>query len=435
MNDDELRRSAKAERRRIVESTDIDRALAEVRARIESGAHVLPHPAGDSRPSRRWLVWAAAAATLAVVVAGVVVATRSDDDTTIRTVDLPPPTDSSAPTSLDQPVTTARADPTTTVAPTATDVPPETTASSVLPTQTIAVSYDNPPPLVEPKVIASIPLEPNPNRSPISVAIDDNEIAVSQPDTALVTLVGYEVGAGVETSRRTVDGAESLYSTVLGPDDVLYGFGDIALVEGSAVPDFRFVALALSGDRQGQVVAERRFSAVEYTELGPGAFGLGLGEVIDRTRNIGEAMIGYVDATGAPTTWTGEPPPMIVSEWGADGRSQSIAVLGAGPAWNLAITPDPNNGGDYVGPIPPAPTSGGRVIYSDNIGRDLTPGVDFGPSAMPVVAILEPDGTGRWVRLPDEWSVVSSDVWGTVLARTTDTALELALLDDMVPPG
>jgi len=30
---------------------------------------------------------------------------------------------------------------------------------------------------------------------------------------------------------------------------------------------------------------------------------------------------------------------------------------------------------------------------------------------------------------------VASDVWGTVLARTTDTTLELALLDDLVPPG
>ena len=76
-----------------------------------------------------------------------------------------------------------------------------------------------------------------------------------------------------------------------------------------------------------------------------------------------------------------------------------------------------------------------RVVYSVNIGDGLPPSRDFGPSAMPVVAMLEPDGSGRWIRLPDDWSVVSSDVWGTVLARTTDTALELALLDDLVPPG
>jgi hypothetical protein len=35
------------------------------------------------------------------------------------------------------------------------------------------------------------------------------------------------------------------------------------------------------------------------------------------------------------------------------------------------------------------------------------------------------------VRLPDDWSVVASDVWGTVLMRTTDTSIELALLDEV----
>ncbi len=86
--------------------------------------------------------------------------------------------------------------------------------------------------------------------------------------------------------------------------------------------------------------------------------------------------------------------------------------------------------GSFVGASPPAPTTGGRVIYFERIGADLTPDQDFGPNALPVIAILNPDGTGSWVRLPDDWDVVASDVWGTVLMRRTDTELEFAFLDD-----
>jgi hypothetical protein len=382
---------------------------------------------------RRWTVWAAAAATLAVVVGGVVIATRSDSDSTIRIVDVPAPTESSTATSLPETVTTPDLDPTTTVAPTFSVVPTASTPEPPppsLPTQTIAVSYDDPPPLIDPVPIASVPLAPNPNGRPISVAIGETEIAVSQPDTGVVTLVGYELGAGTATGVRTVDGAEALFSTVLGPGDVLYGFGDIVIVEGSAVPDVRFVAMPLSGGREGEVVAERRFSASQYTELPPAAFGHGPDGVVDRDRDVNATMLDYVDVTGAPVTWPGEPPVLLTSDWSVDGRGRAVAVVGGDLAWNLQITADPTNGGSYVGPSPPAPTSGGRVVYSDTIGADLTPDQDFGPSAMPVVAILEPDGSGRWVRLPDDWSVVSSDVWGTVLARFTGTTAELALLDD-----
>jgi len=433
MNDDDLRRSAHDARWRAIETTDVDAGLAEVRARIASGGSSAIVGAVDHPSARRWPVWAAAVAVIAVVIGAGVIFTRPDGDTTIRIVDVPTPSNPSAPTVLLLPSTTVP----TTSAPISTKAsntdPPQTTQPSLPPTQTISVSYADPPELVEPRVIASIPLEPNPDRSPLSVAIGENEIAVSQPGTPTVTLIGYEVGAGTATSERTVEVAEVLNSTVFGPGDVLYGFGDITFTDPeSAVPDFRFVAIPLSGDRQGQVVAERLLSAVRYTELGPGSFGHGVGGVIDRARNVNATIIGYRDVSGAPLSWAGEPPPLIGSEF--NGLDLSVVVFGTDLTWNLAIDRSPTNGGDFIGPGPPAPTSGGRVVYSENVGDDLTPNQDFGPSAMPVVAILEPDGSGRWIRLPDGWSVVANDVWGTVLARTTDTTLELALLDDLVPP-
>ncbi len=436
MNDDDLRRSAQRARRRELDSTDVDGALADARERIESGA--LPTPTSSAPPApRHWSTWAAAAAALAMVVGVVVVASGVDDDSTIRTIDTPivstAPTDPSVPATEPSPSSAPTSTPAATAVP-ATEAPPATSAPPS-PAQTVMVSYDDPPPLVEPVVIASIPLEPNPNGSTVSVAIGENEIAVSQPNTRTVTLVGYRVGAGVETARRTVELDEMLFDTALGPGDVLYGFGDDAVVEGRAYPDLRFVAIPLSGDRQGTVVSERRVPVIPYTELPPAVFGHGPDGVVDRARDINSTIIEYVDVAGAPLEWGGDSPRLLASEWFPDGTGRSVSVVGSDLAWKLVVTPDPTNGGSYVGPSPPAPTSAGRVVYSENIGRDLTPGQDFGPSAMPVVAVLEPDGSGRWVRLPDGWSVVSSDVWGTVLARTTATTLELALLDDVVAPS
>ena len=117
-----------------------------------------------------------------------------------------------------------------------------------------------------------------------------------------------------------------------------------------------------------------------------------------------------------------------------DVDSGRVAVIGSDLSWQLDIRRDAAHAGTDVRPSPPAPTTGGRVIYFERIGADLTPDQDFGANAMPVVAILNQDGSGSWVRLPEDWDVVASDVWGTVLMRQTDTAYEFALLDDSVPP-
>ena len=292
---------------------------------------------------------------------------------------------------------------------------------------TISVDAATAPPLVVPDPLVAIPLAPNPNGNRISVAIGPTSVAVLQPATDVVTLIHLGADVDVAASVRDVGIDEQLYSIVLGPGDVLYGFGDAPIIDN--IPDARYVAIPLSGERAGSVVAEVSLSWLQYTELPPGAFGHGPDGVIDRDRDVNSTVIGYVDVDGAPVEWSGPAPPLLTFETdlGDGGR---VSVVGSDLAWNLAIKKSPDHGGDYVGPSPPAPTSRGRVIYTDTIGPDLSPDQDFGPNQMPVVAVLEPDGSGRWIRLPDDWSVAASDMWGTVLIRTTDDSIEVALLDD-----
>jgi hypothetical protein len=220
---------------------------------------------------------------------------------------------------------------------------------------------------------------------------------------------------------------------------VIYGLGDPVFDEGNAaVPrGFRFVAIATSGTRSGQVVAVREVGLNEYLELPPFFFGHGPDGVIDRGRRIGTTVIEYVDEAGAALDAPTEFPIPAFSDTDGDGfRDRDVIELtGTDVSWRLDIRPDPTNSSPFVGPTPPAPTSNGRVIYFERIGPDLVPEQDFGPSAMPVVAILNPDGSGSWVRLPEDWDVVASDVWGTVLMRRTDADLEFAYLDDSLPPA
>lgn len=422
MNDAEIRRIARAAQQASVESVDVDGDLRAVRRRIangDDGSRVTDITAAESKPRVLRLALVGGLAAAALIAA--VVAVNLNDDPTILTNTPEPVATTGVPTTVPTPSST--------VAPT-TDVP-----ATTAPATTIAVDAANPPTLIEPVPLVSLPLEPNPGGNSISVAIGEREIAVRQPATSDVTLIDYRAEQPAGPPVRTVALAEPLSSMVFGPGDVLYGFGEAAPpVGGSAMPEaLRYVAVALSGARQGEVVAENRLDVNTYLELPWGAFGHGPDGVIDRLRTVNEVVAGYVDVNGDPAEWT-EPAPALLAPIGdLTANPLTIDTLDGATSWTLAITRAPDNASDFVGPPPPAPTTGGRYVYFDRIGANLTGG-DFGPSAMPVIAILEPGGSGTWVRLPDEWSVVASDVWGTVLMRTTDTAIELALLDDALAP-
>jgi hypothetical protein len=69
------------------------------------------------------------------------------------------------------------------------------------------------------------------------------------------------------------------------------------------------------------------------------------------------------------------------------------------------------------------------VSPDTHIGPNIRPGVDFGERSMGVIAELRPDGSATWWSMPDGWTVVASDIWGTVLAKQDGTQLQLAMAE------
>lgn len=441
--DDELRTIAMSEfekHERNVSGAETEAALAAVRARISDGSVMSLSPARE-RSGRRSMsvLLGAAAAVTALIVGGLVVMLGRDDDATIVTNTVPAPSieQRPEPTVLASP-TTVNAVPATTDATATAGIPVTTATTGAAPTdttiaprvvQTIGVDAADPPPLVEPDPFASISNAGFPQDGPPTVGIGDDVVVVNDADRSTITVVPY--GAGVDSSQtRQVTLDEKRSGLTVGPGQVLYGIGDPVLEDGVAMPTaFRFVATPLAGDLAGETVAEEEIGVNEYLELPPYPFGHGPEGIIDRVRNVNATLIGYVDEQGAPIEWPAAAPPLLEH----DVRSGVVSVAGSELAWDLDITEAPTSTDTFSGPSAPAPTTGGRVIYTERIGADTTPDADFGPNAMPVVAILEPDGSGRWVRLPDDWSVVASDVWGTVLARTDADSVDLAFLDDARP--
>jgi hypothetical protein len=404
---------------------ETEAALASVRERIAAGESGTMPPtlrsaavAGRRSP---WLLLGAAAAMIALLAGGLVILADRDRDNRLGPVAQP-----SLPATQPAPVGTTSV---------STSVPDAVvdSASSVpvrgVP-QTIEVDAANPPPMIQPVPFAKIPLEPNPEANTMSVAIGDTSVVVRQPATSFVTVIA--TGDGSDPAPRQVAIADDMFELIVGPGDVLYGLMLGEPPDGSQVPSSRMVAVPLAGDRAGQVVAAVDVDISQYLELPGMSFGHGPDGIVDRVRNVNTTILGYVDETGGPLDWVGDEPPLLTINAFVDGDVEPslVSVVGTDLAWNLDITVDPANEGTYAGPSAPAPTSNSRVIYFDRIGADTTPDQDFGVNEMPVVAILNPDGSGDWVRLPEEWDVVASDVWGTVLMRTVGDSLEFALLDD-----
>ena len=430
------------EHERSVSIDATEAALVAVRRRVAAGdegggAHGGVGGVGGVRRSRSpWAVFAAAAVVVALVAGGVVaaIAAGRDDDTIVPGTLAPAPA----------PATTAPGS-TSTIPTTTTTGSTPTSTSPVAPfvQQTIPVDATNPPPLIEPVVFATIPVEGDPDAIDARAAIGPDGIVVTQRSSAAgsatasstgfasVSIVDFE-GAVI----RRFGLAENIGQIVAGPGDVMYGLGDPVFDEGDPIPrGFRFVAIATTGEQTGQVVAAAEVSLDDYVEIPGYLFGHGDDGVIDRGRQVGQTMIGYVDSSGVAPESSFEFTLPAFADTDGDGFREDATIVesvGTELSWGLDIVRDPAWTETYVGISPPAPTTDSRVIYAERIGPDREPEDDFGQNAMPVVAILNPDGSGRWVRLPDDWDVVSSDIWGTLLMRRTAGALEFALLDDAV---
>ena len=342
-------------------------------------------------PPRRTPVYLAIAATTIVVAGGIAalaVVTTTDEDPVPGhpTVQPTPPT---APLVTDQPVVTDPSTPTT------------------VPTGADDVSYQNPPPLYSPEPFASVEVAADPSGELPPFAVMEDGIVVIDREAGVAIVVANDPAQG--TRRMPLDTVP--HALVAGPGDVLYGLA-------AAPPGkwLRAVAIGLAGDQAGQVVATCDVEAVKYTELPVAPFGHGSAGVIGRTRGAGEVLIGYVDAEGRPVESTREWP-----DYGS--------AVGDGKTWDFDVERDPDYREPFTDDSGSAPTDGAGVYWTW-IGPDAGGGGDFGVPTMPVIGVLGDGGEVTWWRLPEEWQVVASDVWGTLLARRLDdTRVELAWFD------
>lgn len=421
-----------------VTDTEIEAALHAVRSRADAGD---PGGAPPSIPAIRsierrrspLIMFGAAAAVVALLGVGfvAVVGGDNDGDSVAEVSEQPAEVEPATTDALASATTTTEVVTSTTIEATATTVVP----SAPFVQQTFSVDAENPPQLVEPVAYASVPLVPNPNGNRIEFAVGLDHVVVNQPGTSSVTIVGPGLD-GIEITE--VETEENLSVITSGPGGVVYGQGEQQFADDVGVDQsgLRIVAIPFVGDRAGEVVAAQMVQLNEFLEIPPYFLGHGPDGVIQRGRTANVAIIGYVDEAGMPRDSGesgdfGTPYPLLETDRDSDGFV--VSVVGSPVSWNLEIQTDPTASDSYVGPNVVVPASGGRVIYAERIGADTTPDEDFGPNAMPVVAVLNRDGSGEWYRLPDDWDVVASDVWGTLLARTTDTTIELAMLDDLVP--
>ncbi len=368
--------------------------------------------------SRRWS-WAVAAAAIVLALIGSVAFLRPGD-----TIELGAP--ATTPAVVSPAVVSTVAD---SAAATSAPGTPSTTEAVSAETSVPAdrrsdgVTYREPPPELTLRILGTVEV-PEPMVGGYSVAIGDLGVAIGSWSYSADGQDRIQV-LGFDRTARTVDVDADLAAMIA------YGPGDVAYLtrQGDSIEDFALVAVALSGELAGSVVADEPANINRYLEYPPSSFGHGETGVIMR-RDDGATAIGYVDINGQPTT-LGEPAP---SFYAAD-EALRVDDLGgrvkssAGASWQLDVEAAPDRAGTYVGPSPPAPTSGGAGVYWTHVGPNLAPAIDFGEPSMWVVARLAPDGSVSWWSVPAGWTVVASDLWGTVLGKQNGEQLELALAD------
>ena len=292
-------------------------------------------------------------------------------------------------------------------------IPGSTSAAPPAPGEPIAVSYADLPPALNlvPYAVVDVPVDA------------DGEFGTNVPQAAVLADGGvilidervptaYVVGRDGSASTVALDVVPKFLVATPGP--VVYG---LEPSEGGAL---EFVAISLTGDTAGQVVARQSVADPSlYLELPIGTFGSTADGVVDRVREPGAVMIGHVDAAGNPVSVDAGPLWTINDDGVVSDGSQQ---------WALAIERHPNSAPQFAGESPPAPTVNGAGVVWTYLGPPIE-GDEFSQT-MPVVAVLNPDGTGSWHTVPTGWQVVTSDIGGTVFARRVGDTVELARLDE-----
>lgn len=401
-------------------------AVADVEAGLDRIRADAPSPAHAPVTRRRWAVVGAAAAIIVAFIAGVLVSNRASDGPRLLPATNPPVSTVDAPTPTSATPTTVPATVATTSSPTspATTTTTATDGTTPPPADGLSVSYLDPPPLLEPAVFAILDLPDAGAFGGVGVT-EDGAVVIDRVNSNAV-LVDWN------GSTSTVPLDVVPYPMLAGPGDVLYGLVyesiDYESIDESTQPAMAIQAIALSGDRAGQVVASEQLSWAAY-ELATNSFGHGPSGVLDLIGQVGQQVLGYVDPSGAPMPTMLDVRPVFIDD------SDVVRREDGGVSWPLEIERHPQSPTPYTGYSPPAPTADGGAVVWTGIGPPETPGdhLDYPDNSMWVVGFLAPDGSARWNRIPDGWWVAASDLWGTVLARSDGEQLQLATPAPIAP--
>lgn len=289
----------------------------------------------------------------------------------------------------------------------------------------IGVTFRNLPPTLPLEPWATVPLSDGAGAGiPPIALLDDGRAVVVDPSAGEAVVVDeagnqVHVDLGLDVALPYPGGsAVAPYFVTGGPGAVLYG-----IVSALTAPPVdqslgTFVAISLDGANLGALVSATPFSRVALVEQPTTILGHDDAAVIQRAN--GTPIVPYVDTTGQPLPSGIDAPSYLL---GADGfvRSTSGAAH-----WLLSIERDPGYTGGYVSDPPPMPLPGGAALVSTALGPPMDPSADVSDPTVPVVAVLQPDGSGSWYRLVDGWAPVAVDVWGAVFARPVDGGVELA---------
>jgi hypothetical protein len=210
------------------------------------------------------------------------------------------------------------------------------------------------------------------------------------------------------------------FNIVVGPRDVVYGIINVGTA--AVPPSGLIVAIPLGGPNAGTVVKSQPVDLNVFVEAPPGMLAISERGVVDRRND--QLLITLVDQVGADLP-PGEAPQL--QRFAID-EEQKVTSLSGSTSWQLTIQRDPRFVLTEFATLPPIQIDRDRVIYSTFLGPPSSPSNTYLDPTLGVMVLLQPDGNGEWVSLPDGWRVLAAGPNGAVIGPLIGCPLTFAFV-------